>query len=180
MKPTTLLCVLTISCFPSATLAAGSSTPTPPEPTETTTHCEDGQIWDAETETCIEPDKETGLSDDLIYQNAREFAYDGQYKNALKLLNLASNQSDPRILNYKGFVNRKSGNMEKALQYYQRALEISPKYNLARSYYGQALVTIGKTDAARQQLALIAQNNGIGSWPHTALAQTLSGPFAIY
>jgi tetratricopeptide (TPR) repeat protein len=115
------------------------------------------------------------LDDNAIYSNARELAYAGRYENALELLNLAADQSDPRILNYKGFTNRKMGNTKLAMKYYQQALDIDPKYILARSYFGQAKLQSGDIAGAKHQLALIKDISGINNWPYESLSSAISG-----
>lgn len=153
--------------------AAGSDTDSTPKPTETTTQCEKGMVWDKKEKECVKI-KESNLSDDSIYENARELAYAGQFDNAIELLTRAENQNDPRILNYLGFSHRKAGRTALGMSYYQQALAIDPKYDLARSYMGQSLVKQGKLGAAQEQLALIAQNSGTDNWPYQSLATAIT------
>jgi len=160
-----------------ASLAAGSDDGTPPQPTKTTKECKNGKVWDKKKKKCVEASYRM-FPDDFIYENARELAYDGQFENAIKLLHLAQNQNDPRILNYLGFSNRKAGNTEIAMGYYQKALAINPDYNLARSYMGQALVLAGDMHGAWTQLAEISSRGGENSWSYTALKQSIAGTVA--
>ncbi|MCP5074349.1 MAG: tetratricopeptide repeat protein [Rhodobacteraceae bacterium] len=154
--------------------AAGGDDGNAPKPTKTTEECEDGKVWDENKEECIEAEQSM-FDDDFLYKNAREFAYAGQYDNAIKLLRLAQNPQDPRILNYLGFANRKAGRTELGMKYYRQALAIDPDYNLARSYMGQALVLDGDIDGAWVQLAEIANRGGKDSWPYLALKQSIAG-----
>jgi tetratricopeptide (TPR) repeat protein len=154
--------------------AAGSDSNSPPVKTETTKKCKKGKVWHVDKKRCVKI-KSSQLDDDAIYSNARELAYAGRYDNALELLNLAANQSDPRILNYKGFTNRKMGNTELAMNYYQQALDIDPKYILARSYFGQAKLQSGDVKGAKQQLALIKDISGTDNWPYESLSRAISG-----
>jgi tetratricopeptide (TPR) repeat protein len=154
--------------------AAGSDSTQPPVKTETTQLCKDGQVFDDKTQKCLDVEG-AALTDDQIYTAARELAYDGQYDNALHVLAAAENQNDPRILNYKGFANRKAGRVAEGMKYYQAALTIDPDYILARSYMGQALIADGKTDAARAQLAEIAARGGADTWAYASLEQALAG-----
>lgn len=166
---TLLTSAAVISVMPLQVFAAGE----PTTPTETTTVCTDGKIWDEKTEKCIDP--EHGFfSDDVIYRAARELAYDGQYDNAITVLYLAQNRDDPRILNYLGFSHRKAGRVALGMGYYEQALTIDPDYNLARSYMGQSLAEAGKLDAAEDQLLEIRARGGEGSWAEAALENALS------
>jgi tetratricopeptide (TPR) repeat protein len=154
--------------------AAGSDSTEPPVKTETTQVCKDGQVWDKKTKSCLQVQGGL-LSDDEIYTAARELAYDGQYDNALKVLDVAANPSDPRILNYKGFANRKAGRIAEGMVFYQAALAIDPDYILARSYMGQALIADGDVDGAKAQLTEISARGGEETWAYAALEKALSG-----
>ena len=154
--------------------AAGSDSTEPPTPTETTTTCEGGQIFDANTGLCVDV-KSEAVTDDMRYEAARELAYAGAYDRALAVLASAENQSDPRILNYFGFTNRKLGNQADAEQFYLAAIEANPDYILARSYYGQGLATKGDLAGAEAQLVEIAQRGGEDTWAFNSLERAIGG-----
>jgi tetratricopeptide (TPR) repeat protein len=162
--------------FASSLYAAGSESDgtQPPEKTKTTTECKNGQVWDKKEKKCVDA-KKSSLDDDTLFNAARELAYDGQYDNAINLLQLAKNQNDPRILNYLGYSNRKAGRMEIGMKYYQRALAVDANYILARSYMGQALLEQGNVMAAREQLIEIRDRGGENTWAFKALEQSLGG-----
>lgn len=184
----------------SAARAADSDTTTPPVATETTTTCTDGKIWNAEKKECVAPEdmkpaeatpaeekkpaeeqkKSQREIDDKLYEAAREFAYAGQYENAIRALNAASDQQDPRILNYLGYNTRKLGNMELGMRYYKRALQKDENYILARSYMGQALIEQGDIEGARVQLVEIRDRGGENTWAYRALLQSLGGERPSY
>ncbi|WPE20914.1 hypothetical protein [Shinella zoogloeoides] len=181
----------------SAARAADSDTTTPPAATETTTTCTDGKIWSDEKKECIAPEdlkpaqgtdektpeeqkKSERLIDDKLYEAAREFAYAGQYENALRALRAAHDQEDPRILNYLGYNTRKLGNMQLGMSYYRRALQKDENYILARSYMGQALIEQGDIEGARVQLVEIRDRGGENTWAYRALLQSLGGERASY
>jgi tetratricopeptide (TPR) repeat protein len=174
MKIQTILSTLAILTAGGAAFAAGSDDTAPPVTTETTEECTDGKIWDEKAGACVTAEQ-GAMSDDALYKAARELAYDGQYENALKVLAVAENQNDPRILNYKGFANRKAGRMEEGMAFYQAALSIDPDYILARSYMGQALVSEGDFLAARDQLLEIEARGGRDTWAYAALEMALLG-----
>jgi tetratricopeptide (TPR) repeat protein len=155
-----------------AAFSAGSDSSEPPAKTETTTKCTDGMVWDKNKKKCVKPDQ-SGFNDDEFYKAARELAYAGQYDNAIRILKLARNQNDPRILNYLGFANRKAGRMDLGMAYYRKALAIDADYLLARSYMGQALLDQGDVEGARMQLVEIRDRGGQGTWAYRALADSL-------
>lgn len=171
---TTILATIAAASITSMALAAGSDSTQPPVKTQTTEQCKNGQIWDKKKAKCVNP-QSGSLSDDDLYDAARELAYDGQYENALTVLNVAANQNDPRILNYKGFANRKAGRVAEGMVYYQAALRIDPDYILARSYMGQALIADGDVAGARAQLEEIEKRGGENTWAYASLERALGG-----
>ncbi|MBB3441985.1 hypothetical protein [Rhizobium sp. BK379] len=146
----------------------------PPQKTQTTKTCTKGKVWDAKKKECVDPKKQS-FNDDDLYKFAREFAYAGQYENAITVLNLAKNQDDPRILNYLGYANRKAGRVELGMSYYKKALQQDENYILARSYMGMALAEQGDIQGARVQLVEIRDRGGENTWAYRALLQSLNG-----
>lgn len=146
----------------------------PPTPTKTTTECSEGQIWDADSETCVAP-RESRLDDATLLAAAREFAHAGQFRHAKAALDAAEGQNDPRITTYRGFLARKTGDWPAAVELYRAVLEIDPDNLLARSYYGQGLFDIGDVEGAKAQLAEIRMRGGRDTWAYVALHATLRG-----
>ena len=72
---------------------------------------------------------------------------------ALKILNVPNKQADK--FNLLGFTARKSGDLEKARDYYKRALEINPKHVRALEYQGELFLQLGKLADAKQNLEKI-------------------------
>jgi tetratricopeptide (TPR) repeat protein len=169
--PMTAAVSLSLAAFCPA-YAAGSNTGTQPDKTQTTQTCTKGKVWDQKKQKCVDPQK-SGFNDKQLFDAAREFAYAGQYQNALKVLKIAKNQNDPGILTYYGFVNRKQGNMDVAMGYYKRALAIDPNFLLARSYMGQGLIRMGDIDGARSQLVEIRDRGGKDTYAYNALYDAL-------
>ncbi|WP_245418563.1 tetratricopeptide repeat protein [Cohaesibacter intestini] len=163
----------------SAALAVGSDTSAPPKPTPTTKDCEKGEVFNPDTGKCSKPSSKI-FSDDQLYDAVREIAYAGHYDWALEVIAAAANPNDPRMLNYKGFIHRKLGHFDRAMDYYKAAIKLDPDYTLARSYMGQGLVSEGKMSAARQQLFEIEQRGGRDSWAYAALEQSIREKAKVY
>jgi len=72
---------------------------------------------------------------------------------ALEILNVPTKQADK--FNLLGFTARKSGDLEKARDYYNRALEINPKHVRALEYQGELFIQLGKLADAKQNLEKI-------------------------
>lgn len=173
MPAPALRLALALTLIAPAAFAVGSDDPAPPTPTETTTLCEDGMVWDAATELCVAPVQESGLSDDQLYDAAREFAYAGQFGHAQTALRTMSDPADDRVLTYMGFTTRAMGDMAGGMAYYQAALLANPDNLLARSYMGQAHVLQGDIEAAMTQLIEIENRGGAGGWPQLALLEAI-------
>jgi len=122
--------------------------------------CKKGKMWDKKVKKCVKVKKSSGLSDDNLYEVARDFAYNGRYQDAISVLKLAANQNDPRILNYLGYSTRKLGDVQRGLSYYTAALEADPDYTLVREYMGEAFLQLGEVDKAREQLSEIEKRCG--------------------
>lgn len=158
--------------FPGLALAAGSGSDSAPEPTQTTTECKKTEVWDEKTKKCV--DAQSGqLDNDTLYQAARELAYAGRPDDALVVLGAMTEGETDRVLTYMGFANRKAGNIEEGMRYYQAALTQNPDNILARSYMGQGLVEMGEFDLAEAQLDEIVARGGAGTWAETSLRNAL-------
>ena len=166
----TLLAASLMLGAPSILSAAGDETP--PKTTNTTKKCKDGKVYDAATKKCLKVESHN-FTDDELYLAAREMAYAGQYSNALRVLDAAENQNDPRILNYRGFTHRRLGDYARAMEYYEAALTIDPDYILARSYMGQGLVEEGRVADALTQLRAIRAHGGADTWAEASLRQAI-------
>lgn len=167
-----LIAPLLLALLPLSALAAGSDDTEPPAPSETTTACENGQIWDAVTKACVNPE-DARLDDDTRYRALRELAWAGRPLDARRVLAAMAEGRTDRVMTYDAFTLRKSGQIEAGLQAYEAALARNPGNILARSYYGQALVEQGETEMARVQLAAIRAHGGAGTWADLALARAI-------
>ena len=175
MRPTSALTatLLTLALATPA-FAAGSGSGSTPKPTETSTTCKDGMVYDEKSKTCVKSEASL-INDDIRYVAVRELAYAGRYDSALMVIDSAENASDPRFLNYRGFIARKQGDMSLAMQFYSRALAADPDYHLARSYMAQGLITQGDLSGALAQLREIEARGGGETWAYASLDQALRG-----
>lgn len=171
MRLTTILLVSTF--LPFAAFAAGGDDTEPPKPTETTTVCEKGMIWDEKTKACVVP-QEQSLNDDQRFRAVRELAYAGRPDEALVVLATMTEGNSDRVLTYRGFALRKSGDTEGGIAAYEAALTQNPENVLAHSYYGQLLVEMDELDLARRHLAAIRNAGGAGSWAEASLERAIA------
>lgn len=166
------LAIVMLSTLPVAAFGAGSQDTAPPTPTETTTECKEGEVWDEKTKLCTAPE-DARLNDDIRFQAARELAYAGRPDDALRVLATMREGNSDRVLTYLGFANRKAGRLEDGLAYYAQALAANPDNILARSYLGQAYVDMGETELAMAELIQIRNRGGSDSWAAAALSEAL-------
>lgn len=166
------LAILMLSALPFAAFAAGSDDTAPPTPTETTTECKEGEVWDEKTKLCTAPE-DARLNDDTRFLAVRELAYAGRPEEALRVLASMREGDTDRVLTYLGFANRKAGRLEDGLAFYAQALAVNPDNLLARSYLGQAYVDMGETALAAAELDQIRTRGGDGSWAEASLQQAL-------
>lgn len=158
--------------LPVAALAAGSDSSNPPSPTETTTTCTGGKVWSDTKKDCVNP-QQGNLRDDELFRAVREFAYAGQYRNAARALAAMSDPGDDRVLTYKGFIARKTGDVALGNAYYAQAIARNPDNLLARSYMGQGHAEAGDLSAARAQLTEIRTRQGRGTWAEVSLRMSI-------
>jgi tetratricopeptide (TPR) repeat protein len=114
------------------------------------------------------------LSDDQIYERAYWSAKNGEYQVALDMAALAQNGEDPRILRVKGFATRKLGDVDAAMPYYQKALEINPGDTKTRQYMGEAYLSLGDLASARNQLREIEKDCGVTCEDYQSLADAIA------
>lgn len=149
----------------------------PPRPSETTTVCEEGQVWDADLSVCV-PIEEATEDNAALRPIVRELAYADRFADASALLDRMP-ADDGFVLTYRGFIARQTGDFALAERYYQAAIAADPGNLLARSYYGMGLAQQGDRAGGQSQLDAIVALAGAEVWPARALRDVLNGAGAI-
>ena len=169
MRHLTLALTLSLS-LPLATTAwaAGGGDETAPSKPK----CKNGQVYDKKTKTCVDA-QDSRLDTEDRYETVRRLAHAGRYAEAQQVLAQMPPRDD-RTLTYLGFTARKMGERAAAFDHYAQALAVNPGNVLARSYLGQGLVEEGRIAEALDQLRLIRQHGGSGSWAETALQRAIA------
>ena len=70
-----------------------------------------------------------------------------------------NDKNNPDILNYMGFTSRKTGNFEKAEEFYLKGLNIDPKHNGINEYLGELYVKTDRLELAKERLAVLKNCN---------------------
>ena len=133
--------------------------------------CPQGKVWDKKKEKCVVA--ESSLGNDALYDAGRQLAKAGEFEQAIRVLVLAPNKNDPRVLNYLGYSHRKAGRVTVGLGYYQEALRIDPDYVLVREYLGEAYLMLGDAASARGQLTEIGKRCGTACAEYAELARQI-------
>ena len=83
------------------------------------------------------------------------------YSQAFKKLEKAykSDKKNPDVLNYMGFTSRKTGNFEKAEEFYLQGLSIKPDHNGINEYLGELYVATNRMDLAKERLKVLETCN---------------------
>jgi tetratricopeptide (TPR) repeat protein len=136
------------------------------------TTCPKGKVYDKKTKKCVDAQR-GAVDDDSLYAAGRHLAEQGRYGEAITLLSLAADKTDPRILNYLGYSHRKAGRVTVGLGYYQEALRHNPDYTLVREYMGEAYLQQGNVEAAKEQLTEIEKRCGKGCEEYAELAKQI-------
>jgi tetratricopeptide (TPR) repeat protein len=93
-----------------------------------------------------------------VFDKAYQLIDDKKYAEAYKeLKSLGSPRPRDDFNNLLGFTARKSGNLDKAADYYALALEINPKHVGALQYQGELFITLGQIEKAKQNLKQIGK-----------------------
>ena len=74
---------------------------------------------------------------------------------AIKFISVPTPSKQADKFNLLGFTARKSGNLQAAGEYYERALEINPKHIQALEYQGELFLQLGKIEEAKKNLEKI-------------------------
>ncbi len=135
--------------------------------------CAKGKVYDKKSKKCV-VQKSGATDDDSLYATGRKLAEKGDYEEAIKVLSLAQNKNDKRILNYLGYSHRKAGRILVGLGYYQEALRIDPNYTLVREYLGEAHLQRGDVASAKEQLSEIERRCGTSCEEYKELAEQIN------
>jgi predicted Zn-dependent protease len=101
-------------------------------------------------------------SENTDFDSARALVDAQKYDEALTALRRLDQQSpdNPDVLNLIGFSLRKTGKMEDAIDYYNRALALNPQHRGANEYLGELYLETKQPEKAKQRLEVLRQACG--------------------
>ncbi|MHC8320156.1 tetratricopeptide repeat protein [Pseudomonas sp. GB2N2] len=135
-------------------------------------NCPKGQVFDTKSQKCVlrtsslVPDADRA---DYAYRLAK----DGQYEEALALLDTLKNPNTAKALNYRGYATRKLGRTDEGIGYYLQSVKLDPQYAQVREYLGEAYVIKGRLDLAQEQLQQIKSICGSHCEEYQDLAEAI-------
>jgi tetratricopeptide (TPR) repeat protein len=141
--------------------------------------CPSGTAWSKQEKKCVAI-KKGSLSDDDLARAGRQLALDGHYRDAIKILELASNENDPAVLTYLGYSHRKLGDVNLGISLYKKALDVDPDNVDTREYLGEGYVSKGQLDLAWLELVEIEKRCGTTCVEYKALEQALRSGTSQY
>jgi Flp pilus assembly protein TadD len=164
--PSALALTLLAAPLAATAYAAGDEDETPT--------CRKGLVWDKRKQICVPAD--AGLiDDDSLASYAYALAKQERFQEALDVLDLAQNQNNAKILNYRGYATRNLGRVDEGIRYYKQALALDPENVLVRNYLGQAYVKKGELAKARVLLDEIGQRCGTSCKEYVDLSAAIEG-----
>ena len=86
-----------------------------------------------------------------------------------------ANNTDADAYNLLGYAMRHTGNNDRAMQAYQRALTLDPRHTEALEYQGELFLILGDPDKAKANLALIESICGTDCEEYVDLAEAIKG-----
>jgi tetratricopeptide (TPR) repeat protein len=134
--------------------------------------CPRGQVYSQQSRKCVQARSEL-LSDDNLTNYAYALAKAARFDEALEALNLVQNPNTAKALNYRGYITRKLGRTDEGIGYYLKSVALDPQYAQVREYLGEAYVTQGKVDLAKEQLQVIQTLCGTGCEEYQDLAAAI-------
>jgi Flp pilus assembly protein TadD len=96
---------------------------------------------------------------DVSLDDARAEIRAGDYRDAVAILRtvISDDPANADAHNLMGYSLRKSGDHDRALGFYLKAIKLNPKLKAAHEYLGELYVEIGQIEKAREHLKIIAQ-----------------------
>jgi tetratricopeptide (TPR) repeat protein len=111
-----------------------------------------------------------GAAKPEAYQTGMKLVSEGKLEEARKAFSTANRElrNDPDILNMLAYTQRKTGNLDLAIENYRKALRLRPDFPDAREYLGEAYL-----QAALEQLEALSESGPKAEEQHGQLQRAL-------
>ena len=134
--------------------------------------CKDGMHWSKSANRCV-TNGSSQLDEDL-YQEGHDLALAGHYRQALASLSAVKNK-DSMTLTMIGYANRKMGNVDEGMAFYQKALALNSGNINTHEYLGEGYVAIGRPELAKVELGKLEALCGTECEQYQDLAKAIAG-----
>lgn len=176
MTQTPIMLALTFSLaslFPVADAAFAASGGGSGSKGAKTPTCGEGYVWNSSTQQC-ELKSGSTMDDKTLYQEGRDLALAGRYREALTALG-AVRHPDSMTYTMIGYSWRKMGDFSAAQSFYANALALDPNNANTHEYLGEAYAERGRMDLAKIELAKVAVISGTASEQYHDLFRAIAG-----
>ena len=112
---------------------------------------------------------------DPNYTKARELIDAERYADAIPLLQkvVDAKPNSADAFNYLGYSHRKIGQIDAAMKYYNRALELQPRHLGANEYLGELYLELGELAKAEERLKVLDKACFFGCEEYSELKQAI-------
>ena len=112
-----------------------------------------------------------------LMESAREAIDQQDYPQAIAHLKkvMADDAQNADALNLMGYSHRKSGQLDQAFNYYQKALAIDPEHRGANEYLGELYLQRDQLDKAEQRLAVLDEACFLPCNEYTDIKEAIAG-----
>jgi len=135
--------------------------------------CHKGYVWNGKKGIC-EKATSSIMDDKTLYAQGRDLALAGRYEEALTALEAVRVQNS-MVLTMIGYSQRKMGNYDLGLDYYQQALALDPNNVNTHEYLGEAYAEKGQLDLAKAELLKVSAVCGTTCEQYQDLAKAIAG-----
>jgi len=114
--------------------------------------------------------------EDSTWSEARALVEEGRFESAIPLLFevVGDDKEHAEAYNLLGFTHRKTGKLDAAFKYYNKALALEPGHRGAHEYIGEAYLELGDLPSAKKHLAFLDEDCVFGCKEYDMLKESIA------